>query len=84
MGQAKNAGPYERSAAELFTRLGTSGQLGGGWGLGSAENEAQYLAAQQVAQPTIGDSGAGSFFLGASVLVEGIAVADNRLSKRVI
>jgi hypothetical protein len=34
--------------------------LGGGCGLASAEKAAQYLAAQQVAQPTAGAGGAGS------------------------
>ena len=37
---------------------GSSGQVGGGCGPVS-EKEAQYFAAQQVAQPTAGPSGAG-------------------------
>lgn len=41
--------------------LGTSGQLGGGCGLASAEKAAQYLAAQQVAQPPASGAGAGAF-----------------------
>ena len=40
---------------------GTSGQLGGGCGLASDEKAAQYLAAQQVAQPPSGGRGAGAF-----------------------
>lgn len=58
-----------RARLAAFFLLGTSGQLGGGCGLGSAENEAQYLAAQQVAQPTTGNAGAGAFFRGAGVLI---------------
>ncbi|HET9504419.1 MAG TPA: hypothetical protein VFO93_12830 [Hymenobacter sp.] len=47
---------------------GSSGQLGGGCGLGIAEKAAQYLAAQQWAQPT---AGAG-FFSGEEIPVRGI------------
>nr|GFD10988.1 hypothetical protein [Tanacetum cinerariifolium] len=47
----------------FFPRLGrgSRGQLGGGCGVASAEKAAQYLAAQQVAQPPTGAGRAGAF-----------------------
>ncbi len=51
---------------------GSSGQLGGGCGLASAEKAAQYLAAQQVAQPPASGAGAGAFSFEAKWVRRGI------------
>ena len=55
--------------------MGTRGQAGGGCGLASGEKAAQYLAAQQVAQPT---AGPGGVFLGATAGETGIAVVSSK------